>query len=127
MSTVIAAIPAFLTRKEMIVNFKLSEAQHAKIGSDWGMAVNRKLFQLEMTDKLYTIGATETDTDITALTKNVFSIHNYLKQKNRQLLKGLDLYHSYILDTSYEEHKPNQMMIDEFNKKLDKIGWDIKL
>ena len=80
-----------------------------------------------MTDKLYTIGATETDTDITVLTKNVFTIYNYLKQKNRQLLKGLDLYHSYILDTSYEEHKLNQMMIDEFNKKLDKIGWDIKL
>ena len=67
------------------------------------------------------------DTDIKALVQNVFYIHNHLKQKNRQLLKGLDLQHSYILDTSYEEHKPNQKMIDEFNKKLDNLGWNIKL
>lgn len=127
MSTVIAAIAAFLTRKEMIVNFKMSEAQHAKIGSDWGIAINRKLYDLEMINKLYTVGTTEKDTDIKALVQNVFYIHNYLKQKNRQLLKGLDLQHSYILDTSYEMHKPNQKMIDEFNKKLDNLGWNIKL
>lgn len=127
MSTVIAAIAAFLTRKEMIINFKLSEEQHAQIGSTWGIAINRKLYDLDMINKLYTIGTTEKDSDITALVKNVFDIHNHLKQKNRQLLKGLDLQHSYILDTSYEEHKPNQKMIDEFNKKLDSLGWDIKL
>lgn len=127
MSTVIAAIAAFLTRKEMILNFKLSEDEHAQIGSTWGMAINRKLYDLEMINELYTVGTTEKDTDITALVKNVFDIHNHLKQNNRQLLKGLDLQHSYILDTSYEEYKPNQKMIDEFNKKLDNLGWDIKL
>ena len=127
MSTVIAAIVAFLTRKEMIVNFKMSEEQHADIGSDWGIAINRKLYDLEMIDKLYTVGTTEKDTDIKALVKNVFNIHNHLKEKNRQLLKGLDLQHSYILDTFYEEQKVNQKMIDKFNKKLDNLGWDIKL
>jgi hypothetical protein len=50
-----------------------------------------------------------------------------LNKKNRQLIKGLDLYHAYILDTSYGEHKPNQMMIDKFNNKFDEIGWYIEL
>ena len=127
MSTVIAAIVAFLTRKEMITNFKLSESQHAKIGSDWGIAINRKLYELKIINKLYTLDTTKKDTDIKALVQNVFYIHNHLKQKNRQLLKGLDLQHSYILDTSYEERKPNQKMIDELNKKLYNLGWDIKL
>jgi len=127
MSTVIAAIAAFLTRKEMIVNFKFSEAQHAEIGSDWGIAINRKLYDLQMINKLYTAGTTEKDTNITALVQNVFYIHNHLKQKNKQLLKGLDFQHSYILDTSYEEYKPNKKMIDKFNEKLHNIGWNIKL
>jgi len=67
------------------------------------------------------------NTDISELMKNVFIIHNNLKQKNRQLLKGLEFFHSYILDTSYGEHIPNQMMIEKFNQEFDKLGWDMKL
>lgn len=126
MATVIAAIIAFLTRKEMILNFKLTESEHAEIGSNWGIAINRKLFELELIDKLYTKDSMK-DIDITLLVKNVFNIHTYLKQKNRQLIKGLDLYHSYILDSTYGEHKTNQLLINEVNKKLDKIGWNIKI
>jgi hypothetical protein len=133
MSAIIAGISSFLTRKEMIVNFKISENQHAKIGSNWGIAINKKIHDLGMWDKLYTIDVLDT-TDITEeysniklLVQNVCDIHNKLKGKNRKLIKGLDFYHSYILDTSYEDFKPNQKLIDEFNKKLDNMGWDIKL
>jgi hypothetical protein len=79
-STVVAAIAAFLTRKEMIVDVKLSEQQHADIGFGWGMTINRKLYELGMFDKLYTT-IDETDIDIIELTKNVYTIHNKLKQK----------------------------------------------
>jgi hypothetical protein len=123
-STVVAAIAAFLTRKEIILNFKFSEKEHADIGYGWGMAINRKLYDLDMFDKLY-ITTKKDDVDIVNLTKNVLIIHSQLKEKNKQIIKGLDFKHSYILDTSYEVAKPNQMMINKFNKKFDEIGWDI--
>ncbi|MBA3026249.1 MAG: hypothetical protein FP820_07525 [Sulfurimonas sp.] len=125
-STVIAAIAAFLTRKEMIMNFKFSEKEHADIGCGWGMAINKKCYDLGMFDKLYKTTKKD-DIDMFELTKNVLIIHNQLKQKNKQIVKGLDLKHSYILDTSYEVSKPNQMMINKFNEKLDEMGWDIQL
>jgi len=126
-STVIAAIAAFLTRKEMIVDFKLSQNEHATIGHGWGMAVNRKFYDLGMFDKLYDMTIKKEDIDISLLTKNVLIIHNKLKEKNKQIIKGLDVYHAYILDSSYEVSKPNQIMIDKFNKTLDEMGWDIKI
>ncbi len=126
-STVIAAIAAFLTRKEMIVNRKLSQKEHADIGCGWGMAVNRKFYELGMFDKLFDTRIKNDEIDISLITKNVLIIHNQLKQQNWQIVKGLDFYHSYILDSSYEVAKPNQLMIDKFNKTLDDMGWDIRL
>jgi len=82
---------------------------------------------MQIFDKLYTTTFNTVATDISKLTKNVFIIHNNLKQKNRQLIKGLDFFHSYILDTSYGEHIPNQRMIDKFNQQFNNLDWDIKL
>lgn len=125
-STIVAGIIAFLTRKEMILNLKLSEQKHAEIGFDWGVTVNKKLYELGFFEKLFS-DKTKDDIDIAKMASNVFTIHQSLKQKNGQLLKGLDPYHMYILDTSYEEHKPNKLMIEKFNHYFDDLGWNLKI
>ena len=123
-STVIAGIISFLTRKEMIMNFQVSKDRQAYIGFGWGMAIIRKLLKQKISNEL---SRNKNFIDIPELSKNVFIIHNSLKQKNRQLIKGLDFFHSFILDTSYGEHIPNQMMKDKFNQEFNKLGWDMKL
>lgn len=126
-STVIAAIIGFLTRKDMIVKFKFSEEEHAHIGYRWGMAINKKFYELGMFEKLYDTSMKREERDISSLIKNVLSIHNKLKQQNQRIIKGLDFYHSYILDSTYEVSKPNEKMINKFNKTFDNMGWDIQI
>lgn len=129
LSTTIAGIAAFLTRDEMWSTRKLTPADHAEIGADWGIALNRKLYELKIFDEF--ILNLQNDTKLDAMKEmniNVFKIHQAIKgNDNGYIIKGLDLKYNFILESSYVKYQKNHLFSKEFNRKFQELGMDLKI
>jgi len=129
LSTTIAGIAAFLTRAEMWATRKLTPADQAKIGASWGIALNRKLYELNIFDEFVLNLENDTELDtIKEMNINVVKIHQSIKGNNLgYIIKGLDLKHNFILESSYMEYQKNHLFSKEFNKKFQELGIDLKM
>lgn len=129
LSTIIAGIAAFLTRAEMWSTRKLTPANQAEIGAKWGIALNRKLYELKIFDEfiLNLQNGTELET-MKEMNINVVKIHQAIKgNDNGYIIKGLDLKHNFILESSYEKYQKNHLFAKEFNKQFQELGMDFKI
>lgn len=129
LSTTIAGIAAFLTRDEMLSRRKLTPADQAKIGASWGIALNRKLYELNIFDEFIVNLQNETELDtIEEMNINIVKIHQKIKGNDKGfLIKGLDLKHSFILENTYEEYQKNHLFKKEFNEQFEELGMDLEL
>lgn len=129
LSTTIAGIAAFLTRAEMWSTRKLTPANQAEIGANWGIALNRKLYELKIFDEFILNLENDTELDtIEEMNINVVKIHQAIKgSDNGYIIKGLDLKHNFILESSYVKYQKNHLFSKEFNKKFQEVGMDFKI
>jgi len=129
LSTTIAGIAAFLTRDEMWNTRKLTLADQAKIGASWGIALNRKLYELNIFDEFVVDLQNETKLNtIEEMNINMVKIHQVIKGNNKGfLIKGLDLKHNFILESIYEKYQKNHLFKKEFNEQFQELGMDFKI
>jgi Zn-dependent peptidase ImmA (M78 family) len=129
LSTTIAGIAAFLTRDEMWNTRKLTPSDQAKIGASWGIALNMKLYEFNIFDEF--IENLQNDTKLDTIEKmniNITKIHQIIKGNDKGfLIKGLDLKHSFILESSYEKYQKNHLFKKEFNEQFQELGMDFKI
>lgn len=128
LSTTIAGIAAFLTRDEMWNTRRLTADDQAQIGANWGIVLNRKLYELNIFDEFLNIqNDTELDT-IEEMNKNIIKIHQAIKGSDKgYLIKGLDMKHNFILESSYEKYQKNEKLVKQVNQKLQDLGFTSKV
>lgn len=125
-STIIAGICAYLTRKNMVVAKSFSLEAHAEMGVGWGYTVNTELIKSELIKEMgEDMKKSETGglEDVSRLVKHNVNIHKSIKGKDMgQLIKGLKLPYTFILDSSYESAEPNNKLIKKSKKMFKKLG-----